>query len=105
MAEAPASSRRRTLLTSRHIGEAEATSGFSSLRPRYVVDALYPDNTAESLGFAGGVNLPATPRLMAYISPEWMRQNSAFLPYTVNRSEEHTSELQSLRHLVCRLLL
>src|SRR5437899_4588251 len=33
-------------------------------------------------------------------------------PYTINdaneflqRSEEHTSELQSLRHLVCRLLL
>src|SRR5258705_7404546 len=24
---------------------------------------------------------------------------------TTNRSEEHTSELQSLRHLVCRLLL
>src|ERR1035438_532568 len=24
---------------------------------------------------------------------------------TANRSEEHTSELQSLRHLVCRLLL
>src|SRR5438045_9684052 len=32
------------------------------------------------------------------------------MPYSVrcpcrNRSEEHTSELQSLRHLVCRLLL
>src|SRR5262245_63331813 len=26
-------------------------------------------------------------------------------PYAVGRSEEHTSELQSLRHLVCRLLL
>src|SRR5262245_64702490 len=26
-------------------------------------------------------------------------------PCTVRRSEEHTSELQSLRHLVCRLLL
>src|SRR5262245_62943198 len=26
-------------------------------------------------------------------------------PYTDPRSEEHTSELQSLRHLVCRLLL
>src|SRR5947199_10784997 len=26
-------------------------------------------------------------------------------PYDVTRSEEHTSELQSLRHLVCRLLL
>src|ERR1035438_10722348 len=27
------------------------------------------------------------------------------LPLTGTRSEEHTSELQSLRHLVCRLLL
>src|SRR5262245_17987265 len=27
------------------------------------------------------------------------------LNYTATRSEEHTSELQSLRHLVCRLLL
>src|SRR5262245_64568227 len=26
-------------------------------------------------------------------------------PYAMTRSEEHTSELQSLRHLVCRLLL
>src|SRR5258705_5313522 len=26
-------------------------------------------------------------------------------PATASRSEEHTSELQSLRHLVCRLLL
>src|SRR5437899_9980234 len=26
-------------------------------------------------------------------------------PRSVQRSEEHTSELQSLRHLVCRLLL
>src|SRR5262245_58162863 len=26
-------------------------------------------------------------------------------PYSLQRSEEHTSELQSLRHLVCRLLL
>src|SRR5471030_2194458 len=29
----------------------------------------------------------------------------AGLPRPVLRSEEHTSELQSLRHLVCRLLL
>src|SRR5438045_6949599 len=27
------------------------------------------------------------------------------VPPSVDRSEEHTSELQSLRHLVCRLLL
>src|SRR5437899_3738399 len=31
--------------------------------------------------------------------PEW------FLATQKDRSEEHTSELQSLRHLVCRLLL
>src|SRR5205814_8824369 len=29
----------------------------------------------------------------------------AWLPIGATRSEEHTSELQSLRHLVCRLLL
>src|SRR5258705_12955670 len=31
--------------------------------------------------------------------------SAAFTPRRVERSEEHTSELQSLRHLVCRLLL
>src|ERR1039458_3416434 len=31
-------------------------------------------------------------------------QNRAFA-FRLDRSEEHTSELQSLRHLVCRLLL
>src|SRR5262245_64850476 len=31
--------------------------------------------------------------------------NSAKRVYAYDRSEEHTSELQSLRHLVCRLLL
>src|SRR5947199_272949 len=30
---------------------------------------------------------------------------TTFLNVTVDRSEEHTSELQSLRHIVCRLLL
>src|ERR1035438_3760630 len=35
-----------------------------------------------------------------------MKGDVSVSPYTwVTRSEEHTSELQSLRHLVCRLLL
>src|SRR5436853_4401017 len=37
-----------------------------------------------------------------------MALRAAFAAFTVafvSRSEEHTSELQSLRHLVCRLLL
>src|ERR1035441_10965185 len=34
--------------------------------------------------------------------PEFAKDHHAVAP---DRSEEHTSELQSLRHLVCRLLL
>src|SRR5262245_63678713 len=41
-------------------------------------------------------SLPASPDVEAvYLEPGGL----------VDRSEEHTSELQSLRHLVCRLLL
>ncbi len=46
--------------------------------------ALYPDNTAQSASFAGALNLSGTTRLMGFISPQWMRQNSPFLPYTIN---------------------
>src|SRR5205814_9134716 len=35
-------------------------------------------------------------RMLKHLSPD---------PSAIMRSEEHTSELQSLRHLVCRLLL
>src|ERR1035438_6105859 len=42
-------------------------------------------------------------------SMEWTSDGQGHILNTVNaaihRSEEHTSELQSLRHLVCRLLL
>src|SRR5262245_66497016 len=34
-----------------------------------------------------------------------LRKKILYEPLGANRSEEHTSELQSLRHLVCRLLL
>src|SRR5947199_2242338 len=35
----------------------------------------------------------------------WLRQLTEHPQLSELRSEEHTSELQSLRHLVCRLLL
>src|SRR5262245_10378012 len=35
----------------------------------------------------------------------WAAARMARRPHVWHRSEEHTSELQSLRHLVCRLLL
>src|SRR5258705_9905482 len=42
------------------------------------------------------------PTTASAISPA---TNFAKADYDTHRSEEHTSELQSLRHLVCRLLL
>src|SRR5258705_9423606 len=64
-------------------------------------------------------SLPATPRCARSPAPPGLRQTSpAPTPWPATswtgtgrcclprcRSEEHTSELQSLRHLVCRLLL
>src|ERR1035438_6494886 len=38
------------------------------------------------------------------VIPEW-NASADYIVMIVGRSEEHTSELQSLRHLVCRLLL
>src|SRR5205814_9540450 len=43
-------------------------------------------------------------RRTASSSPTW-RVTCIPTPHARSRSEEHTSELQSLRHLVCRLLL
>src|SRR5205814_6263671 len=45
----------------------------------------------------------------AYAVSDHKAQGAEFpavvIPLVTSRSEEHTSELQSLRHLVCRLLL
>src|ERR1035441_10933347 len=67
---------------------------------RHYVDALN-QNDAEDVN--GGI-----PNAEAWA---WMTRNIPFLSCPDShleltyRSEEHTSELQSLRHLVCRLLL
>src|SRR5258705_10279723 len=67
-----------------------------------------------SIGKTG--KLSRRPRMLFVPTSEFMRydsrnegtlhalQKGAELPW-LYRSEEHTSELQSLRHLVCRLLL
>src|ERR1035438_10698373 len=38
-------------------------------------------------------------------APDFWLRDKIEVPEKTDRSEEHTSELQSLRHLVCRLLL
>src|ERR1039458_10574677 len=50
-------------------------------------------------GYRAGWSGPA---LEHDLAPRWPRHSRNARPA---RSEEHTSELQSLRHLVCRLLL
>src|SRR2546425_7753810 len=62
-------------------------------------------NTARSREWDGGnAALPAMPKPLSLHRGKFLsiRDLGAALP---NRSEEHTSELQSLAYLVCRLLL
>jgi MtrB/PioB family decaheme-associated outer membrane protein len=46
--------------------------------------SLYPDNQAHYLNLAGAADVTKYMRFMASISPGWLRQNQAFLPYTSN---------------------
>jgi len=46
--------------------------------------ALYPDNQANYLSFAGATDLTKYLRLTASISPGWLRQDAGFLPYSTN---------------------
>src|SRR5438034_1956596 len=66
--------------------------------------------------FDGGASSrwPATREIESYWYPVWLTYPAGMLPgsrlldaspHKVNRSEEHTSELQSHSDLVCRLLL
>jgi len=45
---------------------------------------LYPDNQAHYLNFAGAADVTKYLRFIASITPGWLRQNDAFLPYTTN---------------------
>src|SRR5262245_61757769 len=57
------------------------------------------------LGFARGVGDDLADLGMAAAAVDPLHQRAQPLGLRDPRSEEHTSELQSLRHLVCRLLL
>src|SRR6267378_3173866 len=45
---------------------------------------LYPDNRANYLSFAGATDLTKYFRFMASVTPGWLRQNAAFVPYSTN---------------------
>src|SRR5262245_49951436 len=76
--------------------------------PGRVMTASAPvlPKTAPSSARAVPVSTPTrTPIPQRRPSPEEAERQSAAAREFSTRSEEHTSELQSLRHLVCRLLL
>src|ERR1035441_11021857 len=74
-------------------GGREVAQGFSDLAPDTVPENARPDATIRLL--------PGTGRLAGHRDGTF----PCAYPLRGGRSEEHTSELQSLRHLVCRLLL
>jgi MtrB/PioB family decaheme-associated outer membrane protein len=45
---------------------------------------LYPDNQANYFSVAGAINITKYARFMASITPGWLHQDAAFLPYTTN---------------------
>src|SRR3989442_3187794 len=69
---------------------------------RYASDAI----ELELLDLASGAVRPLTRNGAVNVEPRWSPDGSrAAFVSSVYRSEEHTSELQSRPHLVCRLLL
>src|SRR5438874_4179532 len=62
-------------------------------------------SAAAAAGLAAGVSLDAAVAALATASLSKWRLELRGLACGVMRSEEHTSELQSRRDLVCRLLL
>src|SRR3712207_7789356 len=77
------------------IGYPEKFRDYSGLRIR-------PDDLLGNVAAAASFE---TDRQLGKIGSPVDRDEWFMLPQTVNRSEEHTSELQSRQYLVCRLLL
>src|SRR5207253_9495741 len=76
---------------------------FFSIIPPPPTSTLFPYTTLfRSLDYA---TLKSARNDLIMLRLTGNRDGSAAVDYTVNRSEEHTSELQSRGHLVCRLLL
>src|SRR5438045_9071831 len=81
---------------------------FSSMIRRQPRSTLFPYTTLfRSNALEAEIIMISTDQLRSQPLASSGDSNDAIVPFNVleTRSEEHTSELQSLRHLVCRLLL
>src|SRR5690348_13927601 len=73
-------------------------------RPRWLGDTV-PRSKAWALMLNIAEPTPPLPRSTISSTKDWENPARMLLAATTARSEEHTSELQSPVHLVCRLLL
>src|ERR1039458_10746362 len=83
-----------------------APETIAELVPSFVRGQWWMPRQSAVAGDATTVRDASTGEVLFHVSAEGLDLASV-VDYgrTVGRSEEHTSELQSLRHLVCRLLL
>src|SRR2546422_4957754 len=82
----------------------------STSRPRYRVSGPEPRTRTPCAPIMTPCGFTATPRsttrcMSTPSLPTWLRRCATQDISISERSEEHTSELQSRLHLVCRLLL
>src|SRR5262245_63667629 len=69
------------------------------------VQGMTPDLDRALSGRPATTQLPTETKTEVHASPDLTAWQGPWGFSVASRSEEHTSELQSLRHLVCRLLL
>src|SRR2546429_5980901 len=83
---------------------ASRDSGVNNVRACSIMSLAIPRRSAMAMP----LEPPGTPTIKRYVGRRFTSSNSTAAlttPGAVARSEEHTSELQSRLHLVCRLLL
>src|SRR5204862_6876875 len=77
---------------------------FTSQSPSQPSSPPFPYTTLFRSGFAAPTSESGTPQTAGRRTGRWPSQRGYYVGWAI-RSEEHTSELQSRRDLVCRLLL
>src|SRR5687767_15341028 len=79
-------------------------SSYLTIRPP-TISTLFPYTTLFRSFNRDRTTNPYSRRLASTTTPIMAINNTMDVASNANRSEEHTSELQSLAYLVCRLLL
>src|ERR1039458_4532027 len=71
----------------------------------HIVYTVFETQWLTHIGAGADARVPQNRFFLVRLSALNSLSNDIVVPNFTLRSEEHTSELQSLRHLVCRLLL